>query len=135
MLWRPRGSTKIFVSKIVLIFVDTDRAVNEKRNSILWFNSVYSDQQGARGFIGPATDLSKVHVSFLSIYQSSNNPILSAECIALMHVSVVKVNYNTESKRSINAMTKTRLAILGGCGGIGRELVTLILNLRCCDTR
>jgi len=81
-----------FISKIVPIYLDTGRAVNEKRNGILWFNNVYSDQKGASGLIGPATDLVKFMQVFLPSYQDSNNPILSADSIALMQVPVVKAH-------------------------------------------
>ena len=81
-----------FISKVVPIYLDTDRAVNEKRNGILWFNNVYSDQKGASGLIGPATDLIKFMQVFLPSYQNSNKPILSADNIALMQEPVLKVH-------------------------------------------
>jgi len=79
------------ISKIVPIYLDTKRAVNEKRNGVLWFNAVYSDQKGASGLIGPVTDLLKFMQVFLANDDSSSNSILSKQSIALMQTPVVDV--------------------------------------------
>lgn len=79
------------ISKIVPIYLDTKRAINEKRNGLLWFNTVYSDQKGASGLIGPVTDLLKFMQVFLTDDDASGNSILSKQSIALMQTPVVDV--------------------------------------------
>jgi len=79
-----------FISKVVPFYLDTDKAIDEKRSGILWFNHVYSDQKGASGLIGPATDLIKFMQVFLPGYQVTKNPVLSTESIELMQSPVIK---------------------------------------------
>ncbi len=80
------------ISKLVPLFLDTDRAVERKRKGILWFNPVYSDQKGASGLIGPATDLIKFMMLFLPSDEITAKPILSRDSIALMQSPVISVD-------------------------------------------
>ncbi len=50
---------------IVPFYIDTDRAYREDSGGRIWFNTVFSDQQGATGLIGPAPDLARFAVTFL----------------------------------------------------------------------
>ena len=72
-------------------YLDTDRAIQEKRHGILWFNQVYSNQKGATGLIGPTVDLLKFIAVFLPGYDFSDNPILSKDSIKLMLTPVIDV--------------------------------------------
>jgi len=83
---------KDFVSTIVPIYLDTDRAINKKIDGTLWFNHVYSDQKGASGLIGPATDLIKFMRVFLTKPKPTNKSILSSDSIALMQTPVIKAS-------------------------------------------
>ena len=80
-----------FISKIVPIYLDTDRAVKEKRDNILWFNPVYSDQKGSTGLIGSVNDLMKFMNLFLADSTESENPVLGSQSLNLMKTPVVKV--------------------------------------------
>lgn len=82
---------KDVVSVVVPFYLDTDRAIEEKRNGILWFNRVYSNQKGATGLIGPSVDLLKFMAVFLPGYDFSDNPILGKDSIELMVTPVVNV--------------------------------------------
>jgi len=80
-----------FISKIVPIYLDTKRAIAQRKNGTIWFNTVYSDQKGASGLIGPASDLVKFMQLFIADDSSTNASIISRESIELMQTPVVKV--------------------------------------------
>jgi CubicO group peptidase (beta-lactamase class C family) len=67
-----------------LLGIDTDRLVREKRDGVLWFNHVYSDQNGPTGLIGSATDLARLAMAYLNHGQLHGKRILSEESIAMM---------------------------------------------------
>jgi len=80
------------ISKVVPFYLDTDRAIKSKREGILWFNTVYSDQKGASGLIGPTTDLIKFMQLFISGSNESGNQILSNDSIELMKLPVISAD-------------------------------------------
>jgi len=80
-----------FISKVVPIYLDIGRAVDVKRDGVLWFNHVYSNQKGASGLIGPVTDLIKFLQIFLPGYEHSKRPILNSDSILLMQRPIVNV--------------------------------------------
>jgi CubicO group peptidase (beta-lactamase class C family) len=67
-----------------MIGIDTDRLVREKQDGILWFNHVYSDQNGPTGLIGPATDLARFAMSYLNGGELNGQRILSQEMVTMM---------------------------------------------------
>ncbi len=91
-----------FISKIVPIYLDTKRAIDKKQNGILWFNHVYSDQKGASGLIGPATDLIKFASVFLPGYDASTKTILSNDSIELMQTPIIKVSKSPAPSKDLD---------------------------------
>lgn len=79
------------ISYIVPIYIDTDRAVREKKDGILWFNRVYSDQKGSTGLIGSVSDLLRFMKALLRGGELNGKRILSSANIALMQKAIVEV--------------------------------------------
>ncbi|MEO1668293.1 MAG: serine hydrolase domain-containing protein [Chloroflexota bacterium] len=68
------------------LFVDdTDRLFRERHDGILWFNHVYSDQKGATGIIGSASDAANFMLAYLNDGEWNGTQLLSAESIAMMN--------------------------------------------------
>ena len=67
-----------------ILGIDTDRLVREKQDGIMWFNHVYSDQNGPTGLIGPATDLARFAMAYLNGGELNGQRILSEETVAMM---------------------------------------------------
>lgn len=79
------------ISKIVPLYLDTDRAIDEKRNGNLWFNNVYSDLKGSSGLIGSVNDLLKFIAIFLPGNENRDSAVLQKDSIRLMMTPVVDV--------------------------------------------
>ncbi|MFC1879429.1 serine hydrolase [Chloroflexota bacterium] len=58
--------------------------VREKRDGVLWFNHVYTDQKGPTGPIGPATDIARFLMAYLNGGKLNGQRILSEESVAMM---------------------------------------------------
>lgn len=67
-----------------VVGVDTDRIIREKQDGIMWFNHVYSDQNGPTGLIGSATDLARFAMAYLNGGELNGQRILSEESVAMM---------------------------------------------------
>lgn len=67
-----------------LIGIDTSRAIREKQDGIVWFNHIYSDQNGPTGLIGPATDLARFTMAYLNGGELNGQRILAEETVAMM---------------------------------------------------
>lgn len=79
------------VSYVVPIYIDTKRAVRESQNGVLWFNRVYSDQKGATGLIGSASDMLRFMRAMLRGGELDGIRILSQEDVARMQLPIVDV--------------------------------------------
>jgi len=69
---------------LALLDIDMDRLVREERDGIMWFNHVYSDQNGPTGLIGPPTDLARLIIAYLNRGEYEGERILSEESVATM---------------------------------------------------
>lgn len=58
--------------------------IREKRDGILWFNHVYTDQKGPTGPIGPPTDTARFIMAYLNGGELDGQRILSAESVAML---------------------------------------------------
>jgi D-alanyl-D-alanine carboxypeptidase len=58
--------------------------IREKRDGVLWFNHVYTDQKGPTGPIGPATDTARFIMAYLNGGELDGQRILSAESVAML---------------------------------------------------
>ncbi len=67
-----------------LVGVDTAPLIREKHDGILWFNHIYSDQNGPTGLIGSATDLARFVMAYLNGGELNGQRILSEESVAMM---------------------------------------------------
>ena len=67
-----------------IVGVDTGLLIREKQDGIMWFNHVYSDQNGPTGLIGPATDLAHLAMAYLNGGELNGQRILSEETVAMM---------------------------------------------------
>ncbi len=83
---------KDFLSYIVPIYIDTDKAVREESKGTLWFNRVYSDQKGATGLIGSAEDMIRFMKVLLRNGELDGVRILSQANVAKMRVPIIAVN-------------------------------------------
>jgi D-alanyl-D-alanine carboxypeptidase len=61
-----------------------DVLIREKRDGILWFNHVYTDQKGPTGPIGPPTDTARFILAYLSGGELDGRRILSEESVAML---------------------------------------------------
>ena len=82
---------KDLMSFFAFLYIDKQRAVREKTDGRYWFNSIYSDQQGATGLIGPATDLARFLIALLNGGALDDRRILSPQSVAMMGEPVVPV--------------------------------------------
>jgi D-alanyl-D-alanine carboxypeptidase len=64
--------------------VDTASAIREQQDGILWFNHVYSDQNGPTGLIGSPTDLARFVLAYLNGGELDGQRILSEESVTMM---------------------------------------------------
>lgn len=83
---------KDFLSYVVPIYIDTDKAVREQANGILWFNRVYSDQKGSTGLIGSVEDMTRFMRAILRGGELDGVRILSQANIAKMQQPIISVN-------------------------------------------
>jgi CubicO group peptidase (beta-lactamase class C family) len=67
-----------------LLVDDVDSLVREKRDGMLWFNHVYSDQNGPTGLIGPATDMACFLMAYLKGGELDGQRVLAEETVELM---------------------------------------------------
>ncbi len=58
--------------------------IREKRDGILWFNHVYTDQKGPTGQIGPPTDTARFIIAYLNGGELDGQRILLAESVAML---------------------------------------------------
>jgi CubicO group peptidase (beta-lactamase class C family) len=61
-----------------------DALIREKRDGVLWFNHVYTDQKGPTGPIGPATDIARFLMAYLNGGELDGQRILSEESVAML---------------------------------------------------
>jgi CubicO group peptidase (beta-lactamase class C family) len=61
-----------------------DALIREKRDGVLWFNHVYTDQKGPTGPIGPATDTARFIMAYLNGGELDGQRILSVESVAAL---------------------------------------------------
>ncbi|MCP4361178.1 MAG: beta-lactamase family protein, partial [Chloroflexi bacterium] len=67
-----------------IVGVDKDTLVREKQDGILWFNHIYSDQNGPTGLIGSPTDLARLAMAYLNGGELNGQRILSEESVSMM---------------------------------------------------
>jgi len=80
------------LSYVVPFLIDTDKAIKEELDGRIWFNRVYSDQQGATGLIGSTADMIKFMKALLNNGILNGKRILSERSIAEMQRPIVAVN-------------------------------------------
>ena len=51
---------------LLLLGIDANRLVRETHDGIMWFNHIYSDQNGPTGLIGPPTELARLLIAYLN---------------------------------------------------------------------
>jgi CubicO group peptidase (beta-lactamase class C family) len=61
-----------------------DAMIREKRDGVLWFNHVYTDQKGPTGPIGPPTDTARFIMAYLNGGELDGQRILSGESVAVL---------------------------------------------------
>ena len=61
-----------------------DALIREKRDGVLWFNHVYTNQKGPTGPIGPPTDTARFIMAYLNEGELDGQRILSAESVATL---------------------------------------------------
>ena len=61
-----------------------DALIREKRDGVLWFNHVYTNQKGPTGPIGPPTDTARFIMAYLNGGELDGQRILSAESVATL---------------------------------------------------
>jgi D-alanyl-D-alanine carboxypeptidase len=61
-----------------------DALIREKRDGVLWFNHVYTDQKGPTGPIGTPTDTARFIMAYLNGGELDGQRILSAESVATL---------------------------------------------------
>jgi len=73
------------ITPLMPLMVDNmDDLVREKTDGIIWFNHVYSNQNGPTGLIGPATDTARFLLAYLNKGELDGERILSLESVAMM---------------------------------------------------
>jgi len=80
------------LSYVVPFYIDTNKAIKERRDGRIWFNRVYSDQKGATGLIGSTADLVKFMRFILNEGELDGTRILSKESINEMQKSIIPVH-------------------------------------------
>lgn len=80
------------LSYVVPIYIDTGKAISERRDGRIWFNRVYSDQKGATGLIGSTSDLTRFMRAVLNEGELDGVRILTKESIREMQNPIVSVN-------------------------------------------
>jgi CubicO group peptidase (beta-lactamase class C family) len=61
-----------------------DALIREKRDGVMWFNHVYTDQKGPTGPIGPPTDTARFIMAYLNGGELDGQRILSEESVAML---------------------------------------------------
>jgi len=61
-----------------------DALIREKRDGVMWFNHVYTDQKGPTGPIGPPTDTARFLMAYLNGGELDGQRILSPESVAML---------------------------------------------------
>ena len=69
---------------LTILGVDTDRLVREERDGMMWFNHIYSDQNGPTGLIGPPTDLARLAMAYMNGGELNGKRFLSSKSVAIM---------------------------------------------------
>lgn len=80
------------LSYIVPFIIDEEKAISETHDGRIWFNRVYSIQQGSTGLIGSPEDIVKFMQALLNDGALNNKRILSPESVALMETPVIAVS-------------------------------------------
>jgi len=80
------------LSYVVPFYIDTNKAIKERRDGRIWFNRVYSDQKGATGLIGSTADLVKFMRFILNEGELDGTRILSKESIIEMQKPIIPVH-------------------------------------------
>jgi CubicO group peptidase (beta-lactamase class C family) len=83
------GSTpSVDIQTLMLPFIlekdKRDALIREKRDGMLWFNHVYTDQKGPTGPIGPPTDTARFLMAYLNGGELDDQRILSEESVAML---------------------------------------------------
>jgi CubicO group peptidase (beta-lactamase class C family) len=83
------GSTpSVDIQTLMLPFIlekdKRDALICEKRDGMLWFNHVYTDQKGPTGPIGPPTDTARFLMAYLNGGELDDQRILSEESVAML---------------------------------------------------
>ncbi len=78
----PRWDT---ITPLMPLMVENmDALVREKSGGVIWFNHVYSDQNGPTGLIGPPTDTARFLIAYLNGGELDGQRILSPESVDKM---------------------------------------------------
>jgi len=80
------------LSYIVPIYIDTNKAIKERRDGKIWFNRVYSDQKGSTGLIGSTADLVRFMKAILNKGELNGTRILSKDSIIEMQKPVIAIH-------------------------------------------
>ena len=76
-----------FQAQLLPFVLETDKRdalIREKRDGVLWFNHVYTDQKGPTGPIGPPTDTARFIMAYLNGGELDGQRILSVESVAML---------------------------------------------------
>ncbi|MCP4361344.1 MAG: beta-lactamase family protein, partial [Chloroflexi bacterium] len=87
-----------------IVGVDKDTLVREKQDGILWFNHIYSDQNGPTGLIGSPTDLARFAMAYLNGGELNGQRILSEESVTMMTHESHIVPGNTSDAAAFDEM-------------------------------
>ncbi len=74
----------MFTPLLPFLIDNLDELVREKTDGVIWFNHVYSDQNGPTGLIGPPTDTARFLMAFLNNGKLDGQQILTPESIDMM---------------------------------------------------
>jgi len=67
-----------------LLLDNMDELVRERRDGVIWFKHIYSDQNGPTGLIGPAMDTARFVMAYLNGGEIDGQRILSEKTIQMM---------------------------------------------------
>ena len=80
----PSMDIQALLLPVVMEKEKRDALIREKRDGVLWFNRVYTDQKGPTGPIGPATDTARFLMAYLNGGELDGQRILSPESVAIL---------------------------------------------------
>ena len=80
----PRLDLIVLLLPFIMEKDKRDDLIREKRDGILWFNHVYTDQKGPTGPIGPPTDTARFIMAYLNGGELDGQRILSVESVAML---------------------------------------------------